>query len=88
LTASGAGIRNVQISITFPSGEVRTTLSSSFGYYRFADVPVGAIYVISVAAKKYSFSEPSQIRQVQDDLPDVDFVADRAVAALTGGELP
>jgi hypothetical protein len=55
---------------------VRTTVSSSFGYYRFADIPVGASYIISVAAKKYSFSEPSQIRQVQDDLQDIDFVAD------------
>ena len=76
LTSSGAGIRNVQVTITFPSGEIRSTVSTSFGYYRFAEIPVGEIYVISVAAKKYTFSQASQIRQVIDDLQDVDFVAD------------
>ena len=76
LTASGAGIRNVQITITFPSGEMRTTVSSTFGYYRFAEIPVGGIYVITVAAKKYTFSQSTQVRAVQDDLQDVDFVAD------------
>ena len=76
LTTGGAGIRNVQVTITFPSGEIRTTKSSAFGYYRFAEIPVGDIYVISVAAKKYIFSQPSQVRSVQDDLQDVDFIAD------------
>lgn len=76
LTPSGAGIRNVQITIAFPSGELRTTTSSAFGYYRFAEIPVGAVYVITVSARKYTFSQPSQIRQVMDDLQDVDFVAD------------
>ena len=75
LTAFGQGIRNVRVTIAFPSGETRTTLSSSFGYYRFADIPAGDIYTISVAAKKYTFANPTQIRQVQDDLQDVDFTA-------------
>ena len=78
LTASGLGIRNVQVTITFPSGEMRSVMSSSFGYYRFTEIPTGGIYVISVAAKKYTFSQPTQIRQVQDDLQDVDFIADAA----------
>ena len=76
LTAYGAGIRNVQITITFPSGEFRTVLSSTFGYYRFTDIPVGGTYVISVASKKFTFSQPTQMRQVHDDLQDVDFTAD------------
>ena len=75
LTAAGQGIRNVQVTIRFPTGETRTTLSSSFGYYRFSDIPSGEIYVISVAAKKYTFANPTQIRTVQDDLQDVDFTA-------------
>lgn len=75
LTASGAGARNVQITITFPTGEIRTAASGTFGYYRFAEIPVGGTYIISVAAKKFAFSQPSQIRQVQDDLQDVDFIA-------------
>lgn len=74
-TAGGLGIRNVQVTITFPSGEIRTTLSSAFGYYRFAEIPAGDIYTISVAAKKYTFGNPTQVRTVQDDLQDVDFIA-------------
>jgi hypothetical protein len=76
LTDSGAGIRNVQVAITFPSGEIRTSVSKTFGYYRCAEIPVGAVYVISVSAKKFTFAQPSQVRQVQDDLQDVDFIAD------------
>jgi len=76
LTADGAGIRNVQITITCPSGEIRTSVSTTFGYYRFAEIPVGGIYVITVVAKKYTFSQGTQVRTVQDDLQDVDFIAD------------
>lgn len=76
LTARGAGIRNVQITITFPSGEIRSTVSSAFGYYRFAEIPAGGIYVITVSARKYVFSQLSQIRQVQGDLQDIDFIAE------------
>ena len=75
LTAAGLGIRSVQVTITFPSGEIRTTVSSSFGYYRFTEIPAGDIYVIAVAAKKYTFANPTQVRSVQDDLQDVDFIA-------------
>jgi len=83
LTANGAGIRNVQITITFPSGAIRTTTSATFGYYRFSEIPVGATYVISVAAKKYTFAPSSQVKQVQDDLQDVDFIADESSLPLT-----
>ena len=76
LTAYGAGIRNVQLTIIFPSGEARYTTSTTLGYYRFTDIPVGGTYVVTVAAKKYTFAEISQIRQVSGDLQDVDFVAD------------
>jgi hypothetical protein len=76
VTSTGAGIRNVQLMIAFPSGEIRYTVSTTLGYYRFAEIPVGGTYIITVAAKKYSFGEPSQIRQISGDLQDVDFVAD------------
>jgi hypothetical protein len=75
-TADGRGIRNVLVTITFPSGQTRTAISSSFGYYRFAEIPAGEIYVFSVAAKRYTFAQPSQARQISDDTQDIDFVAD------------
>jgi hypothetical protein len=75
LTAGGQGIRNVQVTITFPSGEIRSTVSSAFGYYRFAEIPVGHTYVVTISAKKYRFAIDSQVREVRDDLQDVDFIA-------------
>jgi hypothetical protein len=75
-TADGRGIRSVLVSITFPSGEIRTAVSSSFGYYRFAEIPAGETYIISVTAKRYTFSQPTLVRQILDDTQDLDFVAD------------
>ena len=38
--SAGAGIRNVQITIMFPSGEIRSAVSTTLGYSRFTDIPV------------------------------------------------
>jgi len=75
-TSDGRGIRNVSVTIIFPTGQTQTVLSSTFGYYHFTGIPVGGTYVISVAAKKYSFSQPMQILSVQEDLQDIDFTAE------------
>ena len=74
-TADGRGIRNVLVTITHPNGQTQAARSGSFGYYRFAEIPVGETYVISVTAKKYIFSQPTQIRTVQEDVQDIDFIA-------------
>jgi hypothetical protein len=75
-TADGRGIKNVLVTITFPDGQTRAALSGSFGYYRFADIPAGEIYLFSVAAKRYTFAQTSQAREISDDTQDIDFVAD------------
>ncbi|HEX8368825.1 MAG TPA: carboxypeptidase-like regulatory domain-containing protein [Pyrinomonadaceae bacterium] len=75
-TADGRGIKNVPVTVTFPSGQTRTAISSAFGYYRFADIPAGEIYIFSVAAKRYTFAQSSQAREISDDTQDIDFVAD------------
>lgn len=75
LTAGGAGIRNARLTLVAPNGETRSALTSSFGFYRFDDVPVGATYVISISAKRYSFSPRSIVVTVSDKISDVDFTA-------------
>lgn len=75
LTADGRGIKNAQISVTFPSGASIITLSNAFGYYRFADIPVGATYIFSVKAKRFEFSQPSQSRNIVGDTQDINFEA-------------
>lgn len=73
--ANGNGIRNVMITLTDSNGNTRTTRSSTFGYYQFDNVEVGETYVISVSSKRFSFIQPSQIISVNDELTNIDFVA-------------
>lgn len=75
LSASGKGIRNVMITVTAPSGESRTTLSGASGYYRFDAITVGETYIFTVSAKRFRFNPPTQIRQITEDAPDINFIA-------------
>lgn len=75
LTANGNGIRNVVVSITDPAGNTRTAVTGAFGYYSFADVPVGQTYIMSVSSKRYEFLEPTRAITVVDALDNVNFIA-------------
>lgn len=75
-TPDGRGIRSVRVTITYPNGQTQTTLSASFGYYRFMEIPVGATYVISVAAKNYVFARPAQVCAILEDTQDINFISD------------
>ncbi len=75
-TANGNGISRVIVSLTTPTGEVRQTLTGSFGYYRFENLPVGETYVLSIASKRYIFANPTRIITLQEDLTDADFIAE------------
>jgi hypothetical protein len=77
-TAKGQGIRNVQVTLIGANGETRTTISSAFGFYRFADVVAGETYIFSVRAKQYTFSQQTQARSIFEDINDVNFVADKS----------
>jgi len=76
VTAEGQGIRSVTLTLTnLSTGEIRTALSSSFGYYSFFDVPVGQIYSITIRSKRFSFDPDTRVFSVVDELTDVDFSA-------------
>ena len=74
-TANGNGIRNVSVALTAPDGTTRTTLTNAFGYYNFENVEVGANYIITVNSKRYTFTNPTQIISVSENVSDVDFVS-------------
>lgn len=76
ISSKGRGIRNVLVRLSDESGESRTVVTSTFGYFRFTDVPAGQTYVISASAKRYTFSEHSHVRSVFEDTADLIFVAD------------
>ncbi|MBK8149396.1 MAG: carboxypeptidase regulatory-like domain-containing protein [Acidobacteria bacterium] len=75
LTADGRGIRNARVTVTFPNGTTRTAVSGSFGYYGIAEIPVGATYVITVMSKRFTFVQQTVVREVVDDVRDIDFIA-------------
>lgn len=74
-TADGNGIRNVIVTLTNSSGAIRTTVTGTFGWFRFTDVEVGQIYVLTTKSKKYNFSNPTMVISVNDELTDLDFIA-------------
>jgi CSLREA domain-containing protein len=75
LTANGNGIRNVRITMTDSQGNARTAVSTSFGYYRFEAVAAGETYILTAASKRFTFSQSSQVLNVNDNISDINFVA-------------
>lgn len=74
-TANGQGIRGVRLTLTAPNGARRTATTSTFGYYAFDGVEVGHTYVLDIAAKRYTFANPTRIFSLQDHVSGMDFTA-------------
>jgi hypothetical protein len=75
-TAGGNGIRNATVRLT--GGNLTQPLivqTGNFGIYHFPNLQVGQTYVLEVGAKRFRFSNPSQIINLQDDLTGIDFTA-------------
>lgn len=77
VTAGGNGIRNATVTISGGNlPEPLTTRTGTFGHYSFTGIPSGGTYIITVSAKRYTFNNPSQIINVQDNIADADFIAE------------
>lgn len=74
LTSTGRGIRGVILSLTDLSGQTRTAISTTFGYYRFEDMQAGETYIISAKAKHYVFRQPTQVLNINEDTDDINFI--------------
>ncbi len=74
-TTNGNGIRNVIVTLTDTNGNILTTRTSSFGYFRFDEIAVGETYVISVYSKRFTFKQSSQVLVVNEELTDINFIA-------------
>ena len=76
-TANGQGIRNAAVVITGNSlSEPLVTQTGSFGYYTFDGLQSGETYVLTVNSRRYSFSVPSRVISLVDNVADADFTAD------------
>lgn len=76
LTPDGYGLRNALVTITDQSGNSRTVITGSFGYYSFAEVEAGESYVISITSKRYVFRP--QFVSIVDDITGLNFTATQA----------
>ena len=63
---SREGIADAVVSLINSSGEVQTTRTNSFGYYRFAEVAAGETYTVTVRHRRYQFQP--QILNVLEDI--------------------
>lgn len=71
-TAGGLGLRNAIVSLTDQFGVRRNVMTSTLGFYSFADVEAGKTYTLSVSSKRYRFQ--SQSISSGSDLNNVNFV--------------
>ena len=72
LTSDGRGLRNATMSITDSNGVVRTTTTSSFGFFSFDNLTTGGTYTFRVSSRLFRFA-PRTV-QVNDNLTLDDFV--------------
>lgn len=73
LTANVSGISRAVVTLTDQSGASRTMRTSSFGYYSFDDVRVGATYILTVNHRRYQFTP--RVITVSEEITDADIVA-------------
>lgn len=73
-TADKTGIRSVVVTLTDSSGIVRTTITGSFGYFRFDDIAVGETYIMSVSAKRSRFDQPALVLNLTESRDDIVFI--------------
>lgn len=73
LTSTGRGVYNAIVTLTNSSGEVRSTITNPFGYYRFVGVAAGQTYTVRVRSKRYTFAP--QIISPNNELTELNFVA-------------
>lgn len=74
-TFAGHGITDALVTITDASGTAQTVSSGKLGNFRFNDLEAGATYILSVRAKRFRFSQPTQVVSVNGDLSGVEFTA-------------
>jgi hypothetical protein len=76
-TASGRGIRNAVVQIFGGNlGETRYIRTNPFGYYRISGLDSGQTYILNVASKQYSFTNPTRVITLNEDLTGEDFVSE------------
>jgi hypothetical protein len=76
VTVQGRPISGVRITLLIPAtSEVRTAVTSPFGYYTFDELEAGQIYILTAGKKGVPFVESAKVLTLYDSIADVDFLA-------------
>ncbi len=75
--SNGMAVRNVRLTLLdLNTGQRRTALTNSFGYYTFTDVPINNMYtVVAQESKRMEFTPASRTFSLDGDIFDVNFTA-------------
>jgi hypothetical protein len=74
----GIGILKAKVTlVSSQTGQMISALTNGFGYYEFNGVSAGESYIISVSDKRYVFTNPAQLINVDDSISELNFVADQ-----------
>lgn len=76
-TSNGNGIRNVVVTVS--GGNLTSPVSvvtGSFGNFNFPGLQSGTTYTVTVAAKRFTFAQPSRTTTPSADVTNLDFTAD------------
>lgn len=75
LDAMGRGISRAEVTIlNVDTQETRTALTNGFGRFKFPELQVGNLYIVTIQHKRYNFKPNSQAFNLLGDKDDVDFV--------------
>jgi len=72
ISSDGRAIRGALVTLTSADGTIRTSVSSTFGYYRFTDVVVGETYIIGATSKRYTFTPRTVL--VGDEIVELEII--------------
>lgn len=72
LASNGLSISRAIVTLTRADGVLRTTMTNSFGYYRFENVEAGQSYILDARRKGYAFVP--LVISVDDEVTNADIV--------------
>lgn len=72
-TTTGRSISGTIVSMTDSQGIVRRATTSTMGFYRFVEVNAGETYVFTAKNKRYQFTQPTQVFNVDSDISNINF---------------
>ncbi len=77
ISANGSGIRRARVLvIDLMTLETQTRLTNDFGYFRFNNLPILNLYLVTVSSKSYHFSFPNQLVEFTAIEHNMTFISD------------